>query len=221
MKKTLSLILAITLCFTLCACSSNDTEEETTSTETNTEVVTKYSLGETVSTNLAEFTLENSSLTYYVSNNSTNYVEPTDTPNTLFAASVGHCYVSVTFTITNKDRGGSISFASFASEWDPKWSVSYNGVDYPVKGYSLNDNAGTDYINLGFSAIVEKGTGNTIRKHTSQNYLLSAGETITIRTFGIIDVDPQNLTDGFEFTVGVPNSNNEYEYFTYVVPARS
>lgn len=221
MKKTLSLILTLTLCFTLCACSSNDTEVETTSTETNTEVVTKYSLGETVSTNLAEFTLENSSLTYYVSNNSTNYVEPTDTPNTLFAASVGHCYVSVTFTITNKDRGGSISFASFASEWDPKWSVSYNGVDYPVKGYSLNDNAGTDYINLGFSAIIEKETGHVNQKHTNQNYLLSAGETITIRTFGIIDVEPQNLTDGFEFTVGVPNSNNEYEYFTYVVPVRS
>ncbi len=220
MKKALSIILALTLCITLCACSSNNTETESTTIPT-TEAETKYSLGETVSTNLAEFTLENSSLTYYVSNNSTNYVEPTDTPNTLFAASVGHCYVSVTFTITNKDRGGSISFASFGSEWDPKWSVSYNGADYTVKGYSLNDNAGTNYINLGYSAIIEKESGNVIKTHTSQNYLLSAGETVTIRTFGIIDIEPQNLTDGFEFTVGVPNSNNEYEYFTYVVPAQS
>ena len=226
MKRIMSLVLLLVLCLSLCACGGgNDTPETTEAptetTQAPTEPVIKLALGETASTDLAEFTLENSTFTYYVSNVSTNYVEPTDEPNDLFAASIGHCYVSVTFTITNKDRGGSISYAGSFAEWHPNWSVTYGGVDYPVKGYDLNNNAGTGSISLQFSAVVDKETGKVIEKHSSGNYLLSAGETVTLRAFGIIDADPENLTDGFEFTVGVPNSKGEYEYFTYIVPAQS
>ena len=218
MKQTISLLLALVMCLSLCACGGG-TPETTEATELPTEPVAKLTLGETASTDLAEFTLENSQFTYYVSNNSSNYVEPTETPNPMFAASIGHCYVSVTFTITNKDRGGSISFAD-SPGWIPNWTVSYGGNDYTVKGFDLNNNAGT-YMNLAFSALVDKESGKVIEKHSSMNCLLSAGETATLRTFGIIDVDPEALTDGFEFTVRVPKSKGEYEYFTYIIPART
>ncbi len=229
MKKPLLIVLTLAMLLSLCACGggsdtpTSDVDKTPPATESPVEespAVSKLTLGEVASTDLAEFTLENSQFTYYVSNVSTNYVEPTEEPNTLFAASIGHCYVSLTFTITNKDRGGSISYAGSFSEWAPKWTVSYDGTDYPVKGFDLNNNAGDNSINLSFSAVVDKESGKTIKKHDSMNYLLSAGETTTLRTFGIIDVEPENLTDEYDFTVGVPNSKGEYEYFTYTIPAR-
>lgn len=214
MKKAISLLLALIMGLTLCACGNKAAAEEPT------EPVVKYALGETVSTDLADFTLEDSVFTYYVSNVSTNYVEPMDEPNELFNASIGHCYVSLTFTIANKDRGGSISFAGFSSEWSPKFQVSYNGAAYPVNGFDLNDNNGKSYLDLGFSAVVDKDTGKVIEKHDSGNYLLSAGETVTLRAFGVIAVEPENLTDGFDLTVSVLNSQGVHEQFIYTVPGR-
>lgn len=224
MKKLLLLLLSLAMIVSLCACggdgTTNSTPTETTTPPTTEPPTVKLSIGETASTDLAEFTLESSQFTYYVSNVSTNYVEPTEEANTLFAASVGHCYVSLTFTITNKDRGGSISYAGSFPEWTPNWTVSYGGNDYTVKGFDLNNNAGSSSISLSYSAIMNKDTGKMLGKHDSGNYLLSAGETVTLRTFGIIDTEPEALTDGYEFTVGVPNSSGAYEFFTYTVPAR-
>lgn len=212
MKRTIALVLSLALCLSLCACGGGK--------EAQSEQTPKLAVGETASTDLAEFTLENGVFTYYVSNASTNYVEPTDEANNMFAASVGKCYVSVTFTISNKDRGGSLSYAGHFPEWAPNWTVSYGGKDYPVKGFDLNNNAGSSSMSLQYAAVMNKETGNVVEKHDSGNYLLSAGETVTLRTFGIIDVDPENLTDGFDFTAGVLNSKGEYEYFTYAVPAK-
>lgn len=214
MKKMIALLLALVMSLSLCACGGGNNSVEETPT------VPTLALGETASTDLAEFTLENSQFTYYVSNVGSTYVEPTEEPNELFAASIGHCYVSLTFTITNKDRGGSISYAGGFAEWEPNWTVSYGDTDYPVKGFDLNNNAGYNYINLSVAAVIDKESGNVLAKNGTMNYLLSAGETVTLRTFGIIDVEPESLTDGYDFTVEVLNSQGEYEYFTYTVPAR-
>lgn len=196
----------------------DETPGQTEEEQSAVEPAVKLALGETASTDLAEFTLEKSSLTYYVSNESTNYVEPTDVPNELFAASLGHCYVSLTFTLANKDRGGAISFAGTFGEWDPDLTVSYGGEDYHVKGFDLNDNAGGYYLRLDWAAVIDRDSGKILNKHNSSNYLLIAGETVTLRTFGIIDVEPDALTDGFEIKVGVPTVGGGYEYFTYTVP---
>lgn len=199
----------------------DETPGQTEEEQSAVEPAVKLALGETAATDLAEFTLEKCSLTYYVSNESTNYVEPTDKPNNLFAASLGHCYVSLTFTLANKDRGGSISFADTFGEWNPDLTVSYGGEDYHVKGFNLNDNAGDYYFRLDFSAVIDRDSGKILNKHNSSNYLLIAGETVTLRSFGIIDVEPDALTDGFEIKVGVPNVGGGYEYFTYTVPDSS
>lgn len=45
--------------------------------------------------------------------------------------------------------------------------------------------------------------------------------TYSIRMFGIIEMEPESLDDGFELEVYVPNSAGEYETFVYEVPARS
>lgn len=225
MKKAISLILALVMCLSLCACGdgSSETTNATTAPETTEppkpEIPTT-ALKETVSTDIVDFTLEHSKLTYYVSNVSSTYVEATEEANSLFAAKIGTCYVSMTVTITNKDRGGSMNFCGSFSEWDPAdWSVTYNGEEYEMYGFDLNiDNY--DNISLSYGAIVDKETGKVIDKVGSGNKLISAGETFTLRFFGIIKLDPASLNDGFELNVKVPNSKGEMEAFKYIVPAK-
>jgi hypothetical protein len=224
MKKALSLILALVMCLSLCACGSGSSEENNATTtpettETPKPEISTAQIKETVSTDIVDLTLEHSKLTYYVSNSSSNYVEATEKANSLFAAKVGTCYVSMTVTVTNKDRGGSLNFCGGFSAWDPAdWSVTYNGEEYEMYGFDLNmDNY--DNISLSYGAIVDKETGKVIDKVGSGNKLISAGETITLRFFGIIKLDPESLNDGFELNVKVPNSTGEQENFKYIVPA--
>ena len=184
--------------------------------EPDPDYVPPLELKQMVSTDIVDFTLEGAKLTYYVSNVHSNYVEPTDKPNPLYAAKVGTCYVSMTFTVKNKDRGGSLNVGSYY--WNlAKWTVTYEGETYPIYGYDLSVNK-YPYINLSHGALIDCKTGETIKKIPTVNLLLSAGETATIRTFGIMHVDPTSLNDGFLLTVKVPNSKGEYEEFTYSVP---
>lgn len=230
MKRAISLVLMLALCLSLCACGGGSGENNTTGTPETTEVsvpetteattppIPTAQIKETVSTDIVDLTLEHSKLTYYVSNVSSNYVEATDKPNSLYAAKVGTCYVSMTVTITNKDRGGSLDFCGGFSAWDPAdWSVTYNGEEYEMYGFDLNtDNY--DSISLSYGAMINNETGKVIKQVGSSNALISAGETITLRFFGIIKVDPASLNDGFELNVKVPNSKGQYEEFKYIVP---
>ena len=221
MKKALSLILALVLCLSLCACGNGSSVETNApeTTEAPKPQIPTAQLKETVSTDIVDLTLEHSKLTYYVSNVSTNYVEATDEKNSLYAAKVGTCLVSMTATITNKDRGGSLNFCGGFSSWDAAdWSATYNGEEFEMYGFSLTaDNY--DNIDLSYAAFVDKDTGAVIKKVGSSNTLISAGETVTVRFFGIIKVDPATLNDGFELNVKVPNSKGEYENFKYIIPA--
>ena len=229
MKRVLSLMLALMLCFSLCACGGgeNNTTNAPETTEASVTETTEApapeiptaQMKETVSTDIVDLTLEHSKLTYYVSNVSSSYYAPTDEPNSLYAAKVGTCYVSMTVTITNKDRGGSMSFCGGFGAWNPAdWSVTYNGEEYDMYGFDLNIDNYPD-ISLSYGAIVDKDTGKVIDRVGSGNYLVSAGETVTLRFFGIIKVDPASLNDGFELNVKVPNSKGQYEDFKYIVPA--
>lgn len=207
MKRIIAFALSLLIVLSLCACGETEEEKEE-----------KLTVGNTASTDLAELTLENAQFAYYLNNTfmDENYLLPTDEPNKVFAATLGHCLVSLTFTLTSKDRGSYIDFAGNFTDWDPNFTVTYGGASYTVKGFDLNDNDGSDYFSLDFSVI-----GSEQRMADSMNYLLDAGETVTIRAFGVVAVDPENLTDGFDISVDVPNSQGEYETFTYAIPARA
>lgn len=151
-KRYLCFVLAFVMCISMCACGNSSVESETTELETTelettefdpvTEpAITKLNIGETASTDMVEFTLESSALTYYVSNVSSTYLEPTETPNTTYGANVGDCFISLTFTIHNKNRAGSILFPNHGehdnTSWKVDWTVNYNGTEYAVKGEDL------------------------------------------------------------------------------------
>ena len=205
MKRVVGLLMTTIMILGLCACGNK--EEGLT-------------LGEAVSTDLVEFQLEDSVFTSYVSNARSTYVEATDAENDLFAAAEGHCYISMVFTITNKSHDRSICYASTFAEWNPGWVVSYKGESYPVKGFDVNNEEGTEFINLSYAAIVDQASGITIKKNESINYLLAPNEKVTIRTFGVIDVEPDTLNDAYNVKVGVLNTEGVHEEFTYAVPER-
>ncbi len=203
------------------ACGGNTEKQTAMLNLEETASTAMLNLEETASTDIADLTLENAEFAHYLSATTDNtYLTPIEKTNTMYTAKTGKCYVSLTFTITNKDRGGSISFADpFVSvgDWAPKWNVKYKDEDYTVYGFNLNSD---NYpFNLSSSCVIDKETGEA-KRHDSSNYLLDSGETVTLRTFGIIDVDPESLKDGFELSVQVPNSDGKNETFTYSIPAK-
>ena len=208
MKKFIALVLVAVLCFSFSACGNSEKN------------IVKTNLKETVSTDIVDFTLENCEFAHYVSNVSTNYVEPTEKPNTMFAARTGTCFVSMTVTINNKDRGGNIDFGGSFGRWDPaSWKVKYKGETFEMYGFDLNvDNYRS--ISLSYAAIIDRATDKVISKVGSNNKLIDAGESVTIRMFGIIHTDPTSLKDAFDLEVSVPNSTGEYETFIYTIPAK-
>lgn len=208
MKRLIALFLALVMCLPLGACNISGN-------------VATAELAETVSTDLIDFTLIDSSFTYYVSNSQSSYVKSTNVPNDTFVASTGNCFVSLTFTLTSKDRGSIAVAGSQSSDWRLDWTVKYNGKKYDLKGFDLNNNSGRRRMQFGYSAIMDPGTNTVLAVDHGSGYRLHAGETVTIRTFGVINVDPDALTDGYELTINVPNSDGKYEHFTYTVPARS
>ena len=218
MKKTLASLLVVALCLSLTACGGKESEEP--KAPDNEPEIIKTALKSTVSTDTVDFTLENCQFTYYVSNNSATYVEPTDKANTFFASKKGTCYVSMTVTITNTDRGGSLSFAGSFNSWNPaEWNVKYKGETYDMYGFDLNIDK-PQSISLTYAALVNKETGKVIKKIDSRNKLISVGETVTIRLFGIVPMEPENLTDGFDLEIKVPSSDG-YKPFTYEIPTKA
>ena len=228
MKKLISLMLISALCLSMCSCSSTASAEatqsqEATVSETTEPEIVVYNPGEKVSTDLAEFTLERSQFTYYISGKTADYMEPRDDGG-FWAASIGYCYVHLVFTITSKDRGNTINFAGekYETEWNPKFTLFYDGNEYKVNAYNKTDNKGQDYFDMRFSnvQIYDLNTGEKKPPPMRSEYPLHAGETVTLITFGVVNLDPENLTDGYDLSVQVPNSSGEYEIFTYRIPAR-
>ncbi len=248
MKKVSSVLLVFAMLCGLCACGGTTTPTaanespsaapsespaatpsaapsgEAPSEEDESSDVPKLSLGEMASTDIVDFTLDNAVFSIYANPlGSEEYLMPIEeTDNTIYSAGVGHTLVILTFTVENKDRSGYISLGdSFFGVWSFNWNVLYHNEEYPIRGFDLNDKDGSWSLGMHPAAIIDRDTGDMLFKNETDNYLLDAGEEISVRTFGVIGTEPDALTDGFELTVNVPNSSGEYESFTYTIPENS
>lgn len=222
MKKVLSLLLVLGLALNLSACN-NSGDEKASNKDTNVDVAqssaTKVALGEVASTDILDVTLENAEFAFYAENTlNDTYLTPTDDTDTIYSASKGNCLVIITFTMTNKDRGGSINFNNGDDTFE--WELKYGEETFNVKGFDLNINKGSDTLDFAPSSIIDRETGKFIESHSGSNYILSAGETVTLKVLGIINTEPKSLNDGFDLTVDIPDFNGEYESFTYTIPAK-
>ena len=92
-------------------------------------------LNETVSTDTVDFTLEHGKFSYYLDENASTFLAPIDERST-HGAEIGTCFVSLTATISNKDRGGAIAFSG-CFDWmcGDEWTVTYNDEEYKLFGY--------------------------------------------------------------------------------------
>lgn len=221
MKRTVYFLVTAALFFSLAACGSSGDSADGSNQEAESSSAAALSLGETASTDIVDVTLTECSLAIFASAVSdASFLRPAE-ESSIYGASVGHSLVIPTFTLTNKDRSGSISVAD-SFDWPLAWSVSYDGNEYPIMSFDLNSNdGGTRGIRLSPAAIINSETGDMIEKNDSSNYLLSAGETVSFRTIGILNMEPTSWDDGFDLIIDIPNSSGEYESFTYSIPEES
>ena len=221
MKKIIALLLALLMVLALTACGANSSEtstpKQTDSDMTNTteieESTRKYNLGETVSTNTTEFTLENAAFTIACSNSvDDDYLLPkeydaTNDSKNPFVAPIGDTLVALSFTIKNNDRT-TLKVAD-SSAWSLYWNVIYNGEEYPLMGQD------DDYALQFRYALLNENNSGWVRADTHNKYV-NVGETLSVRTYGTIRTDVANLNDSFDLIIKVPSSNG-LETFIYSI----
>ena len=219
MKKALSLILALVLCLSLCACGGTTPEQtDNLSAETTTPPQTYYNIGDTVSTNMFNFTLDAAQLTIALSNiNDETYCLPKDydpqaDKNNPYVASVGHTFVAFTYTVENISRASNQfhTGSSFVK-------VLYKDTEYST---TLEDCA---YYLYESKQIMNNGKletikGNVWHRSAPNNFLLMNAAKETRRAYADIAIETDSLTDAFYLRISIPSSTG-YQVFTYQIPA--
>ena len=181
MKKTISMLLALVMCLTFVACGGGTAKET-------------YHLGDTVSTDIFEFTLDEAIFTYALNNTKgENFFAPKEydaanDKSNPYVADTGETLIAIKYTITNTGRTTTQFYkAGF-------FTAKYAGKTYPAIGVlTLNASDKSDSV------------------------LVEAGATESNRAYAEIGVDVENLTDGFIITVQIPNSKGKTEKFAYTI----
>ena len=253
MKKLLALMLAAALALSLMACGggggtgdtntpstesentpSTDTpsggEDSTPTDEQRQEDGQYFQLGDTVSTDIFEFTLDTAVMTIALNNRTAKdgtagdyftpkKYDPQQDANNPLVAAKGHTYASFTYTVKNLDRASAKfhSGGSFAS-------VEYNGVTYIAKMndgmdegayYQFQDNDRRMYKD-------EKGKLHNTKayiwyKGPGDEFSLEVGAAESRRAYVDISVDVDDLSSDFKLTVNIPTSDGTESSFTYLV----
>lgn len=217
MKKIIAFLLVTLMCLSFAACgseqSNNSNEQETTEAK---ESVTYYKLGDTVSTDIFEFTLNSAEFTIALNNvNDNNFFTPkeydqqSDAKNP-YVAPVGHTYAAFSYTVSNLNRA-SCEFhnGSFAT-------VNYEGNTYN----SLEEGAyylyaDRNYIDVDGKMKTEKA--GEWYSGPAVNLRMDAGEKATRRAYVDVAADVKDLTADVEITFAIPNSDGSKTEFAFLV----
>ena len=221
MKKALiglfSFLLLVSL---LIGCGSNSKEDSQKS-------IKKYQLGETVSTDIIELTITDAEFTYVISKDHEDYNAPREIEGSYnLVARKGKTFVSLTLSAKNTDRGGHLVIGGSKFEhklkdldWPFFWHISYNGVDYPIKGYNSNDEKGYKAISL--YELAESDDGEVFKPNVgAHDRWLGAGYTVIYRIFGFVEMEPEALDDPFDLIVNLVDSAGEESTFVYQIGER-
>ena len=188
-KKLLSLLLIATLIIGLAGCGSKEKEESQPQEKT-------YRIGDTVSTDIIEFTLDASEPSTKLSSiNNQDFglpVEYKDGDTGMFVAPKGKSYVYTEFTVSNKDRVRH----NFKKE---NINTIYNGETVPVSFSATKRDYFWDYAD------------------EWNNEDLYPEETISIRGYNKITGEVDELKGQYKISISLPNSSGKNETFTYVV----
>lgn len=253
MKKWLAFIMAMIFVLNLAACGSgekpdaapgSDTTTETNAptdadtpsadaddadTEENTGTETQsYQLGDTVSTDIFEFTLDTAAFAIALDNGKKDldgnikdtYMMPkeynaeTEKDNP-FVAPKGHTFVSITYTINNLDRAS----ANFNDQEDQLFTIEYQGATYTPEIVDGLYRIYSERSMMDDSGAIKEIAPNQWQEFENNYYGvgLQVGEKETRRFYMDIPVDAENLTDDFSVIVQIPGSDGTNTEFTYLV----
>ena len=182
-------------------------------------------LGDTVNTDIIEFTLNNATLGYSAvgAKTSTDGKRTTTNPEealmppmgdeyAFFSSSKGRVLACMDFTIKNTDRN-----KLDTSDHIYSFMVLQNEKGSLVKGYDLNNKDGDPFGNLSLQYSPIKVNDGEFRTNDASNKLLDAGSSYEIKLVGVVGFEPEDLTSPFDLVVQLKNSNDETESFLYRV----
>lgn len=203
MKKIIALFLTFVMLFSLAACSGISSK-------------TYHKLGETVSTDIFEFTLDAAEFAIALNNvNNDDYFTPKEynpeyDANNPFVASTGHTFAAFTFTVKNLNRTS-----------DELYNSTFATVKYDGKNHRAFKQ-GAFYLYEGKYILDEYGNKRTQEagewhSDPSSNFLLDAGAKESRRAYIDVAADVKDLTDDIEITFEIPNSEGKKVKFTYLV----
>lgn len=205
MKKITAIFLAIVICISLNACGSSSNSDY-------------HKLGETVSTDIFEFTLNAAEFTVALNNIKDEMYftpkeyDPNSDADNPFVAPVGHTYVAFSYTVENLNRSSSeFHDGSFAA-------IKYDGKKYS----SMEEGAYFQYNDeqyLDADGKLKSKKGGEWYSDPGNNLLLLTGEKETRRAFIDIETEIKDLTEDVEITVKIPNSEGKEESFTFLITA--
>lgn len=189
-------------------------EEQPTSSETQ---IATVAIGETVSTDIVELTLDRAEFATALYNGISTEAVLGQTPidevelglpkeydasadaDNPYVAPVGHVLVAYTVTVSNLDRT--------ALDLD-EWSSS----DFVTLTYS-NQELSADKK----ETVLIICADGSLFSSPALNLPLSASDTSTVRRYAEFAIEPESLTDPFQLTFSLPNSQGEKEHFTYQI----
>lgn len=195
-KKILLGLLVFVALFTITGCGKNNNSTK------------KYSLGDTVKTDIISFKLTAGEFTYaLVNTNGDEFAMPkeynaeVDNKNPYVAAK-GHTLAAFTFYVENLDRSSIDIGGSFNSKFG---SITYDKENYGDNNDSKVKFKSTSDDNLNWES------------YSSDNILLQAGEKKYFRAYIDIPTDVKSLDDTMELTIYLPTSEDKTEAFTFVI----
>lgn len=186
--------------------------------EEMTKAVAK-TIGDTVSTDIMEVTVNKAELSYYaigaqtsVGSGKTANVEEACSPSEsggLYTANKGRTLACLDFTLTNTDRG-----SLNTSDYIISFYVKQNDNGATVNGYDLNNDNGMYGLNL--SRMPISINGQDFVTNDTRNEIIGAGNSVRIKYVGIIGFDA-DLSAPFDLVVDIDNSDGGSEKFIYTV----
>lgn len=160
-------------------------------------------VGETVSSDILEITLDDAQLSYYANES----LAPTENAG-IFSSSKGNTLVILDFTITNKDRttlDTSLLGLYFLALQNENFST--------VKGYDPNFPEGQFGLDFAYAFVAEP-EGEFVANGTS-NILLPPEVPLHVKVLGIANFESEDTAAPFYLTVNLPDSDGNAEKFIY------
>lgn len=183
MKRFIAIISILAMAILLVGCGGSSAEQ--------------YSLGDTVATDVMEFTLHNAQLSYYAD----SMCEPTENEGA-YTSSKGSVLVCLDFELKNTDRVDFDSRQFFANRFTLEQGSNKTELRDDDKFY--------------FGKPIYSELKGEWEANDAMNFFIDPNSTAHVKYVAIADFEPKDINEPFTITVRLDNSEGT-EDFTYAI----